>query len=258
VPALALTPALPAPSSSGSLAPANRVDLLVQAPSVPGTYKVTFTGRNTVLFTVEVKQDPNAPVIANPMPFPTTAQFPKMPGFLTDIDPGKVLVRRELHFASVADPTSGKPASNRGTKPPFAAPKHTINGKQFDSHIDQAMLLGATEEWTLYNDSAGAAHPFHIHINPFQVIEILNPAISKNPVKLPGPWIWWDNFAIPPAAVPPDSTDGKLVSGYFKMLTRFVDYTGMYVLHCHILGHEDRGMMQLVEVVTNTTTMQHK
>ena len=29
------------------------------------------------------------------------------------------------------------------------------------------MELGATEEWTLYNDG-GAAHPFHIHVNPFR------------------------------------------------------------------------------------------
>jgi FtsP/CotA-like multicopper oxidase with cupredoxin domain len=39
------------------------------------------------------------------------------------------------------------------------------------------------------------------------------------------------------------------IPGYFKMRSRFVDYTGQFVLHCHILGHEDRGMMQLVEVV---------
>ena len=38
-------------------------------------------------------------------------------------------------------------------------------------------------------------------------------------------------------------------------MTRFVDFTGMYVLHCHILGHEDRGMMQLVQVISNSTTM---
>jgi FtsP/CotA-like multicopper oxidase with cupredoxin domain len=28
-----------------------------------------------------------------------------------------------------------------------------------------------------------------------------------------------------------------------------VDFTGQYVLHCHILAHEDRGMMELVQVV---------
>jgi len=32
------------------------------------------------------------------------------------------------------------------------------------------------------------------------------------------------------------------------MRSRFVDYTGMYVTHCHILAHEDRGMMTVVEV----------
>jgi FtsP/CotA-like multicopper oxidase with cupredoxin domain len=131
---------------------------------------------------------------------------------------------------------------------PNAPPTHTINGKQFSGEIDQYMKLGATEEWQLFNDTPlnGPAHPFHIHINPFQVIEIMDPKQNGGvPVKLPSPWVWWDNFAIPPG-------------GYFKMLTRFVDFTGMYVLHCHILGHEDRGMMQLVQVISNTTTMQHK
>jgi FtsP/CotA-like multicopper oxidase with cupredoxin domain len=38
------------------------------------------------------------------------------------------------------------------------------------------------------------------------------------------------------------------VPGYFEMRSRFVDYAGYYVLHCHILAHEDRGMMTVVEV----------
>jgi hypothetical protein len=38
------------------------------------------------------------------------------------------------------------------------------------------------------------------------------------------------------------------IPGYFKMRSRFVDFTGQFVLHCHILAHEDRGMMQLVQV----------
>lgn len=264
---------------SGSMASANRIDLLVQAPSAPGSFPVTFNG-GQLLFTVLVKQDLDVKPITSPMPFPTKDQFPKMPEFLWDINPGKVTVRRELHFNSVADPSAPKNAANRGTKAPFAAPRHTINGKQYDGHVDQTMTLGATEEWTMYNHSQatyfdkdnnrvpapvpggsvalGPAHPFHIHINPFQVVEILDPSVSKNPIQLPTPWIWWDNFAIPPAAVPPDGDGKTQVPGYFKMLTRFVDFTGMYVLHCHILGHEDRGMMQLVQVVTNITTMQHK
>jgi len=103
-------------------------------------------------------------------------------------------------------------------------------------------------------NDGGAAHPFHIHINPFQVVEILNPKVSKNPYDFRHLGYGGTIFAIPQAAVPPDSTDGKVVSGYFKMLSRFVDFTGMYVLHCHILGHEDRGMMQLVQTCADANT----
>jgi hypothetical protein len=51
-------------------------------------------------------------------------------------------------------------------------------------------------------------------------------------------------FAIPSARV----EKGVIIPGYFKMRSRFVDYPGFYVLHCHILIHEDRGMMFSVEV----------
>ena len=44
------------------------------------------------------------------------------------------------------------------------------------------------------------------------------------------------------------------IPGYFTMRSRFVDFTGQYVLHCHILAHEDRGMMQLVEVAPLLTS----
>jgi FtsP/CotA-like multicopper oxidase with cupredoxin domain len=237
---------VPAKSTApfGSLAPGNRIDLLVQAPSTTGRFNVTyvnsFTGETTVLLTVDVRQESGVRPIPAPMPFPTQQQFPQMPGFLADLKFQDVKVRRDLHFDT-------KPGPARGKTFPYTPPKHTIDGKQFSGHIDQTMLLGGTEEWTLYNDNPkGPAHPFHIHINPFQVVEILDPKQSGGAaVKLPRPWVWWDNFAIPPG-------------GYVKILTKFVDFTGIYVLHCHILGHEDRGMMQLVQTVSNTTTMTHK
>jgi hypothetical protein len=49
----------------------------------------------------------------------------------------------------------------------------------------------------------------------------------------------------------------ETIPGYFKMRSRFVDFTGTYVLHCHILIHEDRGMMQLVEVVPDKPPYVH-
>ena len=238
----------------GSLAAGNRIDLLVQAPSTPTTQPLPIKYGPRILFYVEVKQDPQMPVINSPMQFPKPNEIAQMPKWLDNIDPAKVTVRRELRFASLNP--DGK-ASNRSTQgPSFAPPAHTIDGKKFNNQVDQSMVLGATEEWTLYNDSPGAAHPFHIHINPFQVFEILNPAVSATPVTLKPPYIWFDDFAIPPAAKPPGGTE--VIPGYFKMRTRFVDYAGIYVLHCHILGHEDRGMMQLVQVVQNTGHTEHR
>ncbi len=219
----------------GSFAPGNRIDLLVQAPSAPGKFDVKFAG--VTVFTVDVRQDPNVKPIPTPMPFPTVAQFPVQPKFLADLKFSDVKVQRELHFAS-------NPTPYPSPSPAYPIPmRHTIDGKQFNGDVDQTMMLGGTEEWTLYNDNAtGLPHPFHIHINPFQVVEM--KTATGSPVKLPAPWIWWDNFAIPPG-------------GYVKILTKFVDFTGKYVLHCHFLDHEDRGMMQLVQVVTNITTMKH-
>jgi FtsP/CotA-like multicopper oxidase with cupredoxin domain len=256
--------------SNGSLAPGNRVDLLVQAPSSGGPFDVTYhdpvLNKDVVLFTVKLTG-----AAVNATPFPSNGpngQFPKQPGFLADIS-GPATVQRTFVFNTAKSqfgqfaspsPTPTPIGSAGGRNPqappsptpplmPNAPPMHTINGKQFSGEIDEYMKLGATEEWKLQNDTLAAAlaHPFHIHINPFQIVEWFDPALNLPPsgVKMGHPWVWWDNFAIPPG-------------GWVKMLTRFVDYTGTYVFHCHILGHEDRGMMELVNVSPSGTSMKHK
>jgi len=245
--------------STGSLAPGNRIDLLVQAPSTAGTYPITFGG--TLLFTVRVTG-----TAVTAVPFPTPAQFPPMPRFLWDIVPPAGMITRNIRFNTTKTqfptptPTPTPQGTQRGRNPgnaapplwPNAPPTHTINGKQFSGEIDQYMKLGATEEWNLFNDSVtgGPVHPFHIHVNPFQIVRWFDPAIMAPSLRSTGvpmrsPWVWWDNFAIP-------------VQGWVTMWTRFVDFTGTYVFHCHILGHEDRGMMQLVNVSPAGTPMSHE
>jgi FtsP/CotA-like multicopper oxidase with cupredoxin domain len=90
---------------------------------------------------------------------------------------------------------------------------------------------------------------------------------DKRKARMQEPWVWHDVYAIPSAAPATDKAgnpilDAKLqpivVPGYFKMRSRFVDYPGLYVMHCHILIHEDRGMMYSVEVVkAKPTQVQH-
>ena len=92
---------------------------------------------------------------------------------------------------------------------------------------DVVTQLGAVEEWTLVNPS-NDFHPFHIHINDIQTI-----AVNGEPVDNFGPE---DTVLVPPRG------------GSMTMRTRFEDFTGRLVWHCHILRHEERGMMQVVEI----------
>ena len=94
------------------------------------------------------------------------------------------------------------------------------------------------------------------------------PLQPCNPSAPQSNLIWWDVFPIPSGYAPTTdgagnnpllNSNGKAVQvpGYFKMRSRFVDYAGFYVLHCHILAHEDRGMMTIVEVAPVRTPYSH-
>ena len=228
------------------LAPANRIDLLVQAPTTTGLHVMQTPGDNPkpILF-IRVTDEPP---INPPMQFPSVSAFPVIPHFLRDITANDVQVRREINYGSCVP---NLPKQSR--QPPLR--QWTINGKQFeDGVVNQQIKLGAIEEWTIYNTTTQAAHPFHIHVNPFQIVEVYNPnaAAGQQLLKFDKDFVWWDVFAIPTAKQ--DANGNVIASGYFKMRSRFVDFTGMYVHHCHILAHEDRGMMQLVEVCRDLAT----
>jgi FtsP/CotA-like multicopper oxidase with cupredoxin domain len=124
-----------------------------------------------------------------------------------------------------------------------------IDGQPYDpSRIDRKLTLGGVDEWTLTSDFV--SHPFHIHVNPFQVVEILNPegvdvsAIDANdggdPQYAGLKGVWKDTLFV--------KNPGNKPSGTYtvKIRTRYQRYIGEFVLHCHILDHEDKGMMQNV------------
>jgi FtsP/CotA-like multicopper oxidase with cupredoxin domain len=98
-----------------------------------------------------------------------------------------------------------------------------LDGKAFDASRDDAVVrAGTVEEWTLVNEDV-FQHPFHIHVNPFQVVEINGKANDDG--------IWWDTFPLP-------------ARGSITVRMKFrPDVTGRTVYHCHILPHEDNGMM---------------
>jgi FtsP/CotA-like multicopper oxidase with cupredoxin domain len=102
-----------------------------------------------------------------------------------------------------------------------------INNRHFDmSRVDFTAKLGATEIWTVEN-LVGMDHPFHLHGFQFQVIERGGK---------PEPYRSWKDAV----NVPKQQT--------VKFIVRFDDFTGKWMFHCHILNHEDQGMMGIVEV----------
>ena len=110
-----------------------------------------------------------------------------------------------------------------------------IDGHVFDeSRVDISMKLDSVEEWTLINSNT-EWHTFHIHVNPFQVISIDGRRVRGIEYK--------DNVEMPP--------NSRIV-----IRMRPKDFTGKFVIHCHVTNHEDRGMMAPVEVVKVPTAAQ--
>ncbi|WP_327271172.1 multicopper oxidase family protein [Streptomyces sp. NBC_01224] len=106
--------------------------------------------------------------------------------------------------------------------------KFYINGKRFDpNRVDVRSKLNTVEEWTVRNDS-NEEHSFHVHVNKFQLMSINGRPHHGHGLQ--------DTASVP--------AKGKLV-----VRTHFRNYTGKTVLHCHILNHEDAGMMAVLEIV---------
>ncbi len=113
---------------------------------------------------------------------------------------------------------------------------------QSSKALTQLVALNSVEEWTIVNYN-NIRHPFHIHVNPMYVVAV-------NGKRLAEPY-WADTVALPFNANPPPQNGGPPAPGTTTSVTfrmRFLHYTGRYVMHCHMLVHEDMGMMQGVTV----------
>lgn len=108
-----------------------------------------------------------------------------------------------------------------------------INGRLMDpNRIDAAIEQGTAEIWTLRNDGDAWAHPIHTHFEEFQILEI-----NGEPVK--------------PGDLPAGRKDVMhLAPGTeIKLFSRWRDFFGHYVMHCHNTVHEDHAMMIRWDIV---------
>lgn len=140
------------------------------------------------------------------------------------------------------------PTKQTNPKGPFG---FWINSKEYDpNRIDFKFQVGDTQDWQL--TSYGEPHIFHIHVNPFEVMDVTYKGKSI-----------FDNYGR--CLAQPDKLglqnqycgmwhtfkDTVFVQNDYlvKIRTTYVRYIGEFVIHCHILDHEDGGMMTNVEIV---------
>jgi FtsP/CotA-like multicopper oxidase with cupredoxin domain len=200
------------------IAPGQRADVLVQAGG-PGTYELNAMPFDQVH---PMSAGPLARVVVagEPLPMKLPAALPKPP--LETIRDSEITCRRTLVLSTIGDPPENDPG---GQWQEFTL---MIDGKTFDpSRIDQRVRLGAVEEWTIRNPDLRDDHAFHIHVNPFQVTQVNGQPQADLQ--------WRDTVLVP--------RKGSVV-----LRSRFLDYTGVFMLHCHMMNHEEMGMMQAIEV----------
>ena len=197
------------------MAPGQRADVLVQAGAA-GTYALRAVANDQgypspvgPLARLVVEGEPLA------MRLPTT--LGKAP--LATIGDGEITNTRRLTL-SVEEPEF-PPAAN------YQEFTYLICGRHFDpNRVDQRIPLGAVEEWIVVNEHEDD-HIFHIHTNPFQMVAVNGEKLAERD--------WRDTVVVPR-------------KGSVTFRSRFLDFTGRFVLHCHMMNHEELGMMQVVEV----------
>jgi FtsP/CotA-like multicopper oxidase with cupredoxin domain len=209
------------------LAPGERADVLVRASSSKGSYKLlalpyarrgNMASPQTTLMTFQVQNRSVADLD---------------PAKLGTIDPG---ARR------LTGDTSMLPAAQFRLS--MMQMRGYVNGVSFKLGADGAVIadehhsmVGTEELWTIVNDS-GMDHPWHQHVNDAQVLSITGgdstfASYARTLTQVPA---WKDTVIVP-----------KWGSVTLRIPIR--DFTGMTMYHCHILEHEDIGMMGMWHIM---------
>ena len=219
--------------------PAGRAEFIVTGPPA----KV----RNATLLTLDINtgpvgdNDPQRPLATiNPtdittqprvvMPIPSSAPNPQQFEGLHD---AVVTRHRHLYFSEViSDPNNPASPTNFFITVDGATP--TL----FDPNNPPAITTtqGSVEDWTIENRT-GENHEFHMHQIHFELLK-------RNGVSVPEP----DQQFLDVVEVPFWSGTGPYPSVKVRMDFRGMDI-GDFVYHCHILGHEDNGMMAIIRVL---------
>ncbi|MEE1124305.1 MAG: multicopper oxidase family protein, partial [Acinetobacter pseudolwoffii] len=108
--------------------------------------------------------------------------------------------------------------------------------------------FGQIDEWILSSNNLN--HPYHIHVNPFQIVKVLDPTgkdVSDIPLAVdPNPNLEDIQYR----GLKGQFKDTIFVKQGYQVIVRshYKKFEGDFVQHCHILDHEDQGMMEYVRI----------
>jgi len=199
------------------LAPGKRLEVVVRASASAGQYALSYDQFNQGVDTWPQKSVGTVVVEG------AAWSGPDHPGVDTSLaldDLSNAPVRRDLRRKIVLGVNPAIPEGEYG--------RFTMNGHAWDpGYSEWTSTLGTVEEWLITNETE-QDHPFHVHVNPFQITRV-----NGQPVPFDG----YQDTAIVPRF------------GSLTVRTRFSDFVGGPILmHCHILDHEDMGMMTRFEI----------
>lgn len=214
---------LPAPVAQDRvvLAPGNRSDVLIQ-PTRAGRFDLIAEPYRDVIDTVlSIGADDETVTLATVTTTGPARSVPSLPRSLPAERPEgeSATVRRRITF--------GMGISEASDGMGDAGMTFTIDGRTFDpARDDQVVNFGTVEEWIVLNEDS-LAHPFHLHTWPFTVLAVSDlsspPGVPQDVVLVPA-------------------------NGWVRLRIPFTRFSGRSVFHCHILDHEDAGMMATVNV----------
>jgi FtsP/CotA-like multicopper oxidase with cupredoxin domain len=216
-----------------AIPPAGRAEFIMQGPQAGQTATFQHLGYNTgPVGDLDVPQElaviQTSADAQEPRPLPPVSPAPNVPTRFLGLETATVTAKRRFNFSEAPNGTNG-PLE-------FFITVDGQTPKVFSMSGPPAVTttVGAVEDWTIANRT-GEVHAFHMHQIHFLFLaqngQLFSTPELRDTVILPA----W-------------SGSGPFPTVTLRMDFRDPDIAGRFVYHCHILDHEDAGMMAIIQV----------
>ena len=198
--------------------PGGRAEFLIKGINQPGVYRIVQLEQRQQFLQSDQKVIAEIEIAGNAKPMGIPAKLPTQKRYYPLIKPEEVKKVRNFVFSGIF------PAAEN----PYVGIDFLINNNVYEEQaVPHVANLGTVEEWHIQvlgsHHGGTEGHPFHVHVNHFEVISINGAPVDFAPVA--------DTVWVP-------------LKSEVVIRMRFKEFTGKSVLHCHILPHEDTGMME--------------